>query len=87
MQVTLDIPEEMARLLGADRAVLTKAAMVGLALEGLRSGKITVAQARRFLGISSRYERDGFLKAHDVLLPLPVVDLEREVSLLGALGK
>ena len=80
MQVTLQVPEDLARLLGESSAGLSRAAMEGLALEGLRGGKITVAQARRLLGIGSRYEMDGFLKSHGVLLPLTVEDVERDAD-------
>jgi hypothetical protein len=51
-----------------------------LALEGLRSGKISVAQARRLLGIGSRYDMDGFLKAHQVFLPLTLEEIERDAE-------
>jgi hypothetical protein len=59
MQVILEIPEDLASLLGESSAELTRAALEALALEGLRSGRISVAEARRLLGIGSRYEMDG----------------------------
>ena len=80
MQVTLELPEDLARLLGETSAGLSQAALEALALEGLRTGKLTVAQARRMLGIASRYEMDGFLKAHGVLLPLNAEDVERDAA-------
>ena len=66
MEVTLELPEDFALLLGEGSAGLSRLALEALALEGLRTDKITVAQARRLLGIASRYEMDGFLK----LIPL-----------------
>ena len=80
MQVTLELPEDLARLLAENSAGLTRAALEALALEGLRAGKLTVAQARRLIGISSRYEMDGFLKSHGVLLSLTVEDVERDAE-------
>lgn len=80
MQVTLELPEDLARLLGENSAGLTRAALEALALEGLRAGKLTFAQARRLIGISSRYEMDGFLKSHGVLLSLTVDDVERDAE-------
>lgn len=80
MQVTLEVPEDLAQLLGESSAGLNRAALEALALEGLRAGKLTVAQARRLLGIPSRYEMDGFLKAHDIMLPLTVADVERDAE-------
>ncbi len=80
MQVTLELPEDLARLLGQNSAGLTRAALEALALEGLRAGKLAVAQARRLIGISSRYEMDGFLKSHGVLLSLTGEDVERDAE-------
>ena len=84
MQVTLEVPEDLAPLLGDNAARLSRAALEALALEGLRSGKISVAQARRLLGIQSRYEMDGFLKAHEIFLPLTVEDVERDAFMARA---
>ncbi len=50
----------------------------GLALEEIRSGKLTVPQARRLLGIASRYEMDGFLKEHGVFLELTLDGVRRD---------
>jgi hypothetical protein len=80
MHVTLELPEDLAQLLGENSASVTRAALEALALEGMRAGKITVAQARRLLGISSSYEMDGFLKAHGVLLPLTADDVKRDAE-------
>ena len=84
MQVTLELPEDLARLLGENPARLSRAALEALALEGLRAGKLTVAQTRRLLGISSHYEMDGFLKAHGVLLPLTLDDVARDAEIAVA---
>ena len=62
MQVHLEIPEDLARQLAVDPGGVPQAALEAVALEGVRSGKFTVSQARRLLGIRSRYEMDGFLK-------------------------
>ena len=80
MQIILEVPEDLAPLLSESSEGLTKAALDALALEGLRSGKISVVQARRLLGIASRYEMDGFLKAHQIFLPLTVEEVERDVE-------
>jgi hypothetical protein len=80
MQVTLEVPEEIAHLFGENSASLTRAVLEALVLEGLRSDKLSAAQARRFLGISSRHEMDGFLKKHGVYLPLTVVDVMHDAE-------
>lgn len=78
MHVSLEIPEDLGRRLASDPGELPRAAMEALALEAIRSGKFTVAEARRFLGIASRYEMDGFLKAHGVLLEVTLEDVRRD---------
>jgi len=80
MQVTLEVPEGLAPLFSENAGGLTRAALEALALEGLRSGKITVAQARRLLGIGSHYEMDGFLKAHHIFLSLTIEEIYRDAE-------
>lgn len=68
MDVHFDVPEEVARQLAAEPGGISRVAVEALAAEGVRSGKLTVYQARQMLGIRSGYEMDGFLKARGVLL-------------------
>ena len=75
MQVHFDVPEDVARRFATDPGGVTRAAMEALAAEGVRSGKLTIHQARQMLGVRSRYEMDGFLKAHGVYLPITVDDV------------
>ncbi len=75
MEVHLDIPEDVAQRFAAEPGGLTRAALEALAIEGVRSGKLTEYQARQMLGITSRYEMDGFLKAHGVMLPVSSDDI------------
>jgi hypothetical protein len=69
MVVQLNVPEDIAQQFATEPGGVARAATEALALEGVRSGKLTVYQARIMLGIGSRYEMDGFLKAHGVLMP------------------
>jgi len=80
MDVHLDIPEEFARHLAPDAESLGRAALEALATEGVRSGKLTVFQARRLLGIRSRHEMDGLLKAHGVWLDLTLEDVQKDTD-------
>ena len=41
-------------------------------LEGVRSGKLSVAQGRRVLGFLLRHQMETFLKFHGVDLPLTI---------------
>ena len=47
---------------------MRRAFLEGLALEGVRSGRLSRGQARRLLGFETRYEVDGFLKEHGIPL-------------------
>ena len=78
MQVHLEVPEEVAQRFAAEPGGIARATLEALAVEGVRSGKLTVHQARQMLGVSSRYEMDGFLKAHGVMLPITLEDIARD---------
>ena len=78
MQVTLELPEDLAQCLGQDGCALSRAAIEALALEGVRSGKLSTAQARSLLGVRTRTQLDAFLKAHGVDLPLTIEQVRRD---------
>ena len=78
MDVHLDIPEGLARQLASDSEDLARLALEALAAEGVRSGKLSVFQARELLGIQSRYEMDGFLKKHGVFLDVTLEDVRKD---------
>jgi hypothetical protein len=87
MQVHLEIPEDLAKQLAPEPGDLTRTAIEAVALEGVRSGKLTVAQACRLLGLPSRYDMDGFLKAHGVFLDLTLDDVRRDSDAAVAFSK
>jgi hypothetical protein len=68
MHVSLATPVDSGRRIAPNPGESPRAALEALALEALRAGKLTVPQARRLLAIPSRYEMDGFVKAHGVFL-------------------
>lgn len=85
MNIVLHIPDDFAERLSAGGDI-ERQALEALALETYRAGQLTKAELRRLLGIRSRYELDGFLKAHDVCEPYAMEDLERERATLQRLG-
>src|SRR5271157_4543840 len=87
MQVTLDLPEELAQYLGRDAHSLSRAALEALVLEGVRSGQLSTAQARRVLGFRSRHRTDAFLKTHGVELPLTFEQVRRDSKTALAFSK
>lgn len=86
MDVTLQIPDELANRLGASGQELSRRALEGFALEEYKKGQIAKAELRRLLGFGNRYELDGFLKAHGVFIEATLDDLRREVQTLERLG-
>jgi hypothetical protein len=69
VQFQIDIPDDIAFEFSEQPGGIGRAAVEALALEGVRSGRLTEHQARVMLGIPTRYEMDGFLKSHNVFLP------------------
>ena len=63
MQITIDLPEDIARQLGAEPGGLQRTALEALALEGARAGKLSAGQARRLLGSRDRLRPTAFSKS------------------------
>ena len=66
MDLTVQIPDDLARSMSADGRDLSRRALEALALEEFKSGHLTKPELRRLLDFETRYELDGFLKAHEV---------------------
>ncbi len=66
MLVTLEIPDDMAGKPASQGQDPARTALEAVAIEGYRSGALSAYQTRRLLGFETRYELDGFLKAHNV---------------------
>lgn len=80
MQITLELPQDVADVLQAKWGDLPRAALESLALESYRAGALTHSQLRRLLGFESRDDADGFLKQHQVYLEYTIEDLERDTE-------
>jgi hypothetical protein len=82
MQVTVDIPDDLALQIippGADPA---RAIFEDTLVQAYREEKISSPQLMQALGIETRYELDGFLKAHQVFIPYSLDDLNRELRVM-----
>jgi hypothetical protein len=77
MQITLELPEDIAHGLESKWKDLPLAALENLALEAYRSRALTVAQLRRLLGFETRMQADAFLKEHEIYDYL-VADFEQD---------
>jgi hypothetical protein len=66
MQITLEIPDDLAPPLVPPGRNPARVAIEAMALEAYRERRLTGLQLRSLLGIPSRYELDGFLKEHRI---------------------
>ncbi len=85
MEITLRIPDELARLLGTIGEI-ERRALEALALEEFRLGHLNRTELRRLLGFGTRAKLDEFLAAHEVFGTYTIEDLERERRDLQRLG-
>jgi predicted HTH domain antitoxin len=87
MEVTIRIPDEVARRLSAAGEDVSRRALEALALEGYRDETLTLYQLSEMLGLS-RVETEDFLGRHNV--PLSVMeesDLDREAAVFDAASR
>ncbi len=86
MNLTLEIPDDLAKRLSAGGNDLERRALEAFGLEEYKARRISSAELRQLLGIATRYELDGFLKAHNVWIECTVEDVLRDVAMLERLG-
>jgi hypothetical protein len=77
MEVTVQIPDDIARRVTAEGGDLSRRALENFALEELRAGRITEPELRKMLGLA-RIELDGLLKSHGIYQEYTLEDFERE---------
>lgn len=80
MQVTLELPEDIAEALGPRPESISRSALEMIAVEGYRSNLLSEAQVRRLLGFETRYEVHGLLKEHGVDLNYSDNSLEQDLT-------
>ena len=85
MDITLHIPDELADLLGTTGDI-ERRALEAFALAEYQAGRLTRPELRRLLGFGTRYELDGFLKAHGVNEGMTLEEFERDRETLDRLG-
>jgi hypothetical protein len=86
MELTVHIPDDLARRMSADGDDLARRALEGLAIEEYKNGHISDSELLRLLGFETRYELDGFLKAHGVYEDVTMADFEHDLADLKSLG-
>lgn len=86
MNVTFEIPDDLAPRMMAGSRDLSREALELIAAEAYKKDRITKRELRRLLGIETSYQLDGFLKAHDIWIEYTMEDAEREKRTLDRLG-
>lgn len=85
MNVTLHIPDELAKRLTAGGGDLERRALEAFALAEYQDGRLFESDLCQLLDMS-RYELDGFLKARGIFHEYTRADLERDQETLDRLG-
>ena len=78
MQITLEIPDDLAAQLTAAGKEPSRAALEALAVEGYRTQRLTEFDVRKMLGFDTRMEVHALLKEHGAYLHYTLEDLERD---------
>ena len=87
MEISFDVPEDIAKALSPDTASLNQKAREGLAVEGYRSGRrLSEFQVMRLLQFSSRVAVHEWLREQRIPYRYSEADLAQDLSDLSALG-
>ena len=78
MQITLNIPDDLARQVASEGKDPARVALEALALEGYRTEMLSESAMRQMLGFQTRMEVHAFLKQHGVYLHYDVSDLQQD---------
>lgn len=78
MEITLNIPDELARQVASEGKDPARVALEALALEGYSAEQLSESAVREMLGFGTRMEVHAFLKQYGVYLRYDVEDLERD---------
>ena len=85
MQVTVELPDEIARRLAERQPDLSRAVLEATAIEAVRDGVISAGKAAEMLGVS-RDTMEGILKRAEVYLDYTLEDLEQDRETHRRLG-
>lgn len=80
MNVAIEIPDDIGRVLSAQAGGVSRAVLEAVAIEAYRSGAITTAQVERMLGLRSRWETESFLRRVEALHDYTADDLEKDIA-------
>jgi hypothetical protein len=82
MDMQLQIPDDIARVIQRWQPDLSRAILEVLALQRYRNEHLSESQVRRMLGFRTRMQVHAFLKAHNVHLNYSIQELENDLESL-----
>jgi hypothetical protein len=80
MEVTVYIPDTIAKRLGKDTGEIPRWLLEKAGLEAYRAREISGYELRLMLGLKSRIELDAFLKTHGVYLEYTDEDFHHDAE-------
>ena len=80
MNVAIEIPDDIGRLLAGKAGDVSRAVLEAVAVEAYRSGAIIPAQVQQMLGLRSRWEAESFLRRAAAYHDYTMDDLERDIA-------
>jgi hypothetical protein len=86
MNLTVKIPDELARSISTAGGDVSRRVLEALALDEYKAGRLNKRELRHTLGFETGYELDGFLKSHGVWIEYDEQDLARERASLDRIA-
>ena len=86
MQVTFEVPEDIACALASGPAAVDRAALEGLAAEGYRSALLSESQLMRLLSLPSRFAVHDWLRQRQIPYRYTETDLATDLASLTEIG-
>jgi hypothetical protein len=80
MQVTLDIPDNLAEQLIAAGKDPSREALEAFAVDGYRTRRLTESEVRQMLGYETRMQVHALLKEHNVYLDYTMETLQQDID-------
>lgn len=84
MNVAIEIPDEIGRMLASQSGGISRAVLEAVAAESYRSGAITTAQVQQMLGLRSRWETEAFLRRTEAYHHYTMDDLAQDIATIRA---
>lgn len=86
MQITVQIPDEIAQRLNQNADTLSRHMLEFIVADAYRGGKISTAEVGKLLNLPNRLETHAFLKQMSAYLNYDAAELEQDLQTLADLS-